>query len=119
MKNKDLLQGFLVGVASTAAVCVLALAVVTSTFDKPAEVLLNKSTTLEGENSKITSITYKMDNQEKVASVHAEDFAFLHFKGIRLGCRTILRGDCGISSKKDGETLIKVIEKSIELGWLK
>lgn len=119
MKNKDLLHGFLVGAASTAAVCVLALVVVTNTFDKPTQISLNKSTTLGGENSKITSITYKMDDRERIASVHSEDFAFLHFKGIRLGCETILRGDCGISTKKDGETLIKVIEKSIELGWLK
>lgn len=119
MKNKDLLHGFLVGVASTIAVCILALVVVTSTFDSPTKILVNKSTTLDGENSKITSITYEMDGQEKMATAHSEDFAFLHFKGIRLGCETILRGDCGVSSKKDGETLIKVIEKSIELGWIK
>lgn len=119
MKNKDLLHGFLAGAASTVAICMLALVIFTNGVDKQADILLNKTTMLDEQTSKVTSISYQIADKNQSAILSQEDFAFMHFEGVVIGCQTVMRGDCGISSKKDAETLIKVIQKSIELGWVK
>jgi len=118
--TKQITKAFTVGLCTGLFAASVGFAIVfLNTQEDSNKIIENKEINLVNTETKVSSISYELSGVSKKAFVYSEDIAYSHFSGVAIGCKLLVKYDCGIGSKKDAETIIKVLQKSIELGWVK